>query len=375
MQRKPLPKISFLLVICACLFSSLVFAQPKPSAEVVVSKCWASAIGDNTAQGLAVDGSRVFLGLGGARIEALSLDGKKMWVTELGGDIRSNMLAVESGLYVITSTVSSETGKNGGSMLRSISKETGITNWTIKMPDADKHFLDSSGGNLFVVSSSGVIQSLGPKTGALKWKREIAEGFAAEPVFDGDKLLVAATAKQIFQISLATGEIDSMQKVPFAVTALGRSGGPAMALGDERGNATLTAFGAVKADWKFRTGGEISTFVFAQDHLLVTSHDNFVYFLGLSGGSLAWKKRLAGRISLVANVLDRYALISGIEEHGVVLVDLTNGKVAGQIAFDESETALFSRVAAGGLVYILTNGSAYSFSMGACPPKNEGGRE
>src|SRR5664279_2792943 len=140
MFRPPIPKILVLLLLCPYLFYAGVAAQKKPAAEVDLTKCWSYRIGDAAARQIASDASRVFLGLDGAKIEALSLDGKKIWATELGGELSSNILAPDVGLFLVTSTVAPNASKPAGSVLRALSAETGVTNWTLKLPDAEKYF-------------------------------------------------------------------------------------------------------------------------------------------------------------------------------------------------------------------------------------------
>ena len=356
----------------ASLMAATVSCQTNHSKEVEISKCWSYPVNGETGESLAVDGVRVYLGLSNAKVEAWSFDSKKMWTTELGGDISSNILAVDSGLFLVTS-LSSDTGRSGGSLLRSLSKETGITNWTLKLPDAEKYFLGSFNGSLIVVSKSGVIQSVDAKSGTVEWKREIADGFAAAPAFDGGKVIVATTAKQIFAISLVSGEIISMRKLSFGVTALGETSSGQMIAGDERGNVSSLSAGAEKPYWNFKSGGEISAVFTIGDHMLVTSHDNFVYFLFNRNGGVMWKKRLTGRVSQISLYADRFALVTSYDQHGAVLTDLTNGKVAGQIAFGEDENLVYSPVISNGLIFTLTNKAAYAFSINDCPINKEGG--
>ena len=92
-------------------------------------------------------------------------------------------------------------------------------------------------------------------------------------------MIVATTAKQLFSVSLATGEIDSMRKMSYGVTALVETPSGEIIAGDERGNVSSLVNGNAKPYWKFKSGGEISAIFAVGEHLLVTSHDNFVYFL------------------------------------------------------------------------------------------------
>ncbi len=371
MHRTSFPKIIIFLTFCLILPPAVVFGRASHAGEIAVTKCWAYTTGDGV--GLASDGDLVFLGAAGAKIEALSFDGKKIWSSDLGGDFSSNILPLGSGVVVVTSTVSSGAEKPGGSILRSLSKETGITNWALKLPDAERHFVGRFNGAVVVVSNNGVIQSIDAKSGTVKWKREITEGFVAEPIFTGVKVLVASAGKQIFGVSLGSGEIESLRKVPFGVTALGETSTHGLVVGDERGNFSSMANGTEKADWKFKSGGEISNIITFDDHLLVASHDNFVYFIASRNGDLAWKKRLSGRVSQLGNIFGQYVFIAGFEEHNAVFTDIASGRVAGQIQFGEEENLVVGPVFSSGVILLLTDKAAYLYSLNGCIVNRDGG--
>lgn len=349
-----------------------IFGQAKPTAEVDVTKCWAYTLNNQNGEAVATDGSRVVLGLGSGKVEALSFDGNKMWATELGGDIRSNIVSIDSGVFLVTS-VTGDDGKSGVSVLRNLSKETGITTWKLNLPGAEGHFLASYNGTIVIVSKNGTIQSVDAKAGTVKWNRQIADGFASAPAFDGGNVIVATTVKQIFAVSLVSGEIISMRKAPFGITALGESDSGQVIAGDERGNVTSFVAGAENAYWSFKSGGEISAVFPIADHVLITSHDNFVYFLFNRNGGVMWKKRLPGRISQIGLYADKFALVTSFEQHGAVLTDLTNGKVAGQIAFGEEERLVSAPVMSNERIFILTDKAVYAFSVNGCAINKRGG--
>jgi len=372
MHRFLLPKISVLFFIYFFLQTVAVFAQAPPTGEIDVTKCWAYPTSD-TGTTFSSEGTRVFVGEEGAKVEALSFDGKKTWSSELGGDITSNILAGENGLFLVTSTVSTDAEKPGGSLLRSLSKETGVTNWILKLPDAERHFLDRFNGSVIVVSKNGVVQSVDAKSGAVKWKREIADGFAAQPVFGINRMIVAATGRQIFAISLASGEIDSMRKVAYSVTSLGETPTGEIIAGDDRGNVTSLIGTTDKPYWRYKSGGEISKIFTAGESVFATSHDNFVYALASRNGDVEWKKRLTARVLQIGKTLDRFALTTGFEEHSAVFIDLSSGKVAGQVVFAEDESPVAPPFSVNGLIFVLTDKAAYAYSLNGCGPKKEGG--
>lgn len=372
MHRTLVPQIQLLFVIGLCLLAAAAFGQAKPAGEVDITKCWAYPMAER-GSALVSNGNRVFLGAVGAKVEALSFDGKKIWSSELGGEISSNMLALESSLLLVTSIVSADPQKSGVSLLRSLSKETGITNWSVKMPDADTHFIGAYNGSVIVVSKNGVIQSIDAKAGTVKWKREIAEGFVAQPVFTASRVLVAATGKQIFSVSLSSGEIESMRKAAYTATSLGELTTGETIAGDDRGNVSRLN-GTDKPIWRFKSGGGISNIFAYGDDIIATSHDNFVYLLMGSNGDVIWKKRMSGRVSQLGRVLDRYALVASIEENNAVLIELSSGKVAGQVLYAEKENLVAAPLSSNGLIFALTDQAAYAYSLNGCSVNKEGGQ-
>ncbi len=316
---------------------------------------------------IAADGSHVYLGSEGAKIEALSLDGRKLWSSELGGDISSNLVPVEKGLLLATSTLASDSPK-ATATLRNLSKETGITSWMLKLPNAGRYFLNPYNGFVIVVAQNGVVEAVDARDGTVKWKREIAEGFVAEPAFTPAKMIVATTGRQIFSISLASGEIESMRKSVYGVTALGELPTGEIVVGDERGGVS-TMNGTDKPTWKFKSGGEISKIFQIGDSILATSHDNFIYYLLARNGDVDWKKRLSGRVMHLANITDKYALTMSFDDNNAVFTDLFTGKVAGQIGFADEEKLVSAPVAINGSIFLLTDRAVYSYSLGECLEK------
>ncbi len=363
-----LPKFIFLGAIFLFLLYSSLLGQKKVSAEVDVSKCWSYPLGDDFGEQVVSDGRNVFLAAGGAKVEALSLDGKKVWSSEFGGEVRSNILAADRGLFLVTSTVSSEAAKSSGGKLRALSNETGITSWTLSLPYATKYWLGKFNGTVIAVSKNGAIEAVNENDGGVKWKREIAEGFVAEPLFTAGYVTVATIRNRIFYISMATGEIESMRKVPFGITSLSETKQGMLLAGDERGNV-FSLNNVDKPTWSFKTGGEISNIISVGDKILVASHDNFVYFLRSKNGARVWKMRLSSRVSDVTTYADSYAFILSADEHRAMFVDLESGKIAGQTLFEDDETAIESLPYSGQFIFVLTSKALNAYALSGCPHK------
>lgn len=353
--------LAFVLAISAVLTSAgqtFVDGSKGSNGEVMLSKCWSFLVDDGRT--VTADATHVIVGSGGAKVEAFALDGKKLWATELGGEIASNVLVGNGGVFLVTSSVNA--GSSTGGTLRFLSLETGITVWTAKLAEADRYSLGLGTDSVIAITSRGAIEAFDAKTGAPKWRRELAEGFVGEPRFNHANVYVASTAKQVFTVSIVSGEIVAVKKMQFAPTAVGEITGDVFT-GDERGN--VTSIGRRdKTNWSFKSGGKISAIVEVGGNLLAASNDNFVYLFSGRSGNVAWKKRLNERVSQIGVIDDRFALVSGYEEHGAHLIDINSGKTVGQLNLLDDEFAVARPVSSNGRVFILTNGAIYGFSVG-----------
>jgi outer membrane protein assembly factor BamB len=360
MHAKPLHRTIILVTILLLFVVPGFFGQKKASTEIDITKKWSYSLTEAPIA-IAHYPDELFVGLGNGKVESLSLDGKKIWSSEFGGNISSDLVALDNGLFFANTLVSSDTAKPAGGKLRSVSRDTGITNWTVPLPEAEHYFLCAFNGSIVIVSGNGVVESVDARTGSMKWTRQIAETFVANPSVTAT-VVTLATGKQIFSISLAAGEILSMRKVPFDVTALAEGDG-ALIVGDQRGNLAYYENGADKAAWTFKSGGQISDIVLTGDGVLAGSHDNFIYFISGKNGSRLWKKRLAGRMPNVASIVGQYVLVAAVGDQRLEIIELSTGKVAGQVTFEDDED-LVARplIDSNGNLFLLTNNAAYDYS-------------
>lgn len=373
MHRPQILHLSLILTVLVFFGAPGILGQAGISDDVEMTRCWSFPSTETPPLSATADSGHVFLGMDGAKLEALSRGGRKIWSTELGGSISSNLLPVGSSLLVVTSATKSNGTKKAESVLRSLSKETGITSWTRNLADAERHFLHSYNGWIIAVSATGTIHAFDSNAGTIVWKREIASGFVAQPVFSIDRLWVASTSNQIFTIALSSGEIEGMRKLLFAVTAIANVSPSELIVGDERGNVTSLLESDDKSNWRFKSGGQISKILVVGSNLLAASHDNFVYSILARNGNVEWKRRLAGRAAYVAVIADRYALLTSVEDQGSALIDLRNGKVVGQLLLENGETITGDPVFSDGLILAITNRGAYGYSIPGCAEINKDG--
>ncbi len=364
----PIRAIFFLLMIVAASLPAISQTAPAP-VEIAASKCWTFPPSE-VPLSIGSDSEAVYLATNGGRITALSHEGKMLWSSELGGDISSNLLSTGSGLLVSTTSVSEGTTISN---LRYLSRETGITGSSIRLPDADRFFIYQHEANTLIAARNGTVLSV-DRLGKINWKREIASSFVAEPYFKGGKLIIAARGKQIFTIDAGTGEIASMRKSEHSVTALGELATGEILVGDDRGNV-MPLNGSDKPIWRFRSGGEIATLFHTGQNIIAGSHDNFVYSIYSRNGDVEWKRRLSGRLLQAASIDGRFLLTMSVEENAAVLTSIASGKIAGRIVFADGEFLTAEPTTHNGLILLATNRAVYGYSLDGCDQKKDGGPE
>lgn len=357
-----------LLIHVAVSMASFGQAVKVPDAELVVSKCWSYST-QVAATRLQVSENGIFIGGEGARVDALLPDGSRLWSTELGGSIVSNIISTETGVLLVTTFGEASKAE---SVLRGLSKETGITNLTLAVPASEQYFLTRENGLIILISRGGIVMAV-DKSGGVKWKREVAEGFAGEPFIIPGKAIIATTAKQIFAINLANGEIESMRRSATDITAVAQTISGEVIAGDDRGSISVMN-GTEKPLWRFKSGGAISRVFVNGTQIVAASHDNFVYLLQTRNGDVEWKKRLGGRVQQMSLLDGRYVITASYDENAAIITDLITGKVAGQIPFADGETITAQPLFSSGSLTILTDQAVHQFSLTACAGKKESGQ-
>ncbi len=358
-------------LFASCLvFLILIVSPSHTSAQELadpgfeLEKCWKYPVED-AGRSMIADDAVIYVGSINGRILAVNFNGEKAWSTELGGEVVSNLALFETGLFAVTSPANN-TAEATGSLLRRISKDTGITGWTLRLADAEKFYIAVRGDVLFVISQKGAIVAIDPRSGHVIWRQDIAAEVTSEPVFAETNLIVPARGKKVHILLNKTGEVTTTRTTQYEITAITQSRTNDIIVGDDRGNVSILN-GREKPLWKFKSGGQISGMITFDDHVIATSHDNFVYFLSLRNGDVEWKKRLAGRTTHFGSVGRKYISTMSLDEDIATISDIATGKTAGQLIFSADEKVIASPIQISGSFAMLTGSAIYKYSRnGGC---------
>ncbi|MCA9051267.1 MAG: PQQ-binding-like beta-propeller repeat protein [Planctomycetaceae bacterium] len=168
----------------------------------------------------------------------------------------------------------------------------------------------------------------------VKWELASADGWVAACAIAGSHVYAPALQGYLHCLDRATGNelwkyrsIDSTDEKKFAP---GFKAAPlvteqAVYIGDEDGVLHAVDRTTGKLMWKYVTDAEIAGGVAAYgDHLLLASHDSFLYCLGRDGQE-QWKFQTNDRINCSPGIADHFTFVSGCDEH-LRVIDLMTGE-------------------------------------------------
>lgn len=318
------------------------------------AKCWDYASAPDLSVNAATDGSNVYFVDTERKLQAVDLGaGAKLWSSELAGNVVSNLLVADDAILVATQTAVAGAVTSANSLVRSVSRQTGITNWSTELASSSTLALGYLGGSIFVVSSSGSIAVFTADKGLPVWKKEIGAKVTTEPRYSGLTVLIGTDRNEILSVDVSTGQLATVARTESVPTAVFPESSGRILVGDDRGNLIFISDEG-KRIWKFRNGARISAITSYDSEFLATSHDNFLYKLS-RGGNVEWKRRLSARIGAGPAVLGDTALVATVGDGIVYVIDLSDGKVGNRI--DAGEESSVQVVASdGGFVIVSTKG-------------------
>jgi outer membrane protein assembly factor BamB len=366
--------IVLIFTFCFCIVS--IRGQNDINFNLPITVC-SEIFKNNVAKlGVASDNQLVFVPNLNGNLKSVDIVNKeKIWESELGGRIISAPVLDKNNkqnLFIATTSFNVEEYSSANnisttpdaSLLRSISKTTGLTNWSAIIAGAgraEKLFLYDFRDKIIVVSQNGFISAFDKINGQPIWKKSLDKILTSMPFFSEDKLTVAVD-KEIVTFSLENASILFQSKIRSAPTAFLLLGNKILFWGDSLGNVYALDVVSGKIFWRFRIGGQISYIIFTSKGILLTSYDNFVYLVSADKGRALWKKRLSGRIVVEPLVTGNFVMVTSLADSDVFVLDLSNGKPVNQFSLTEENLSLSSPLLLDNLLVFITVKGLFVFS-------------
>ncbi|MEO7672971.1 MAG: PQQ-binding-like beta-propeller repeat protein [Pyrinomonadaceae bacterium] len=373
------PNLTILVLQIATFFSILpvsgvpfeILGQLSEPGLAKLTKCSTYTIETPVADALATDGERVYLGMSDGRVQALDSNlASSIWRTELGGEIVSNIVAGETGIFVVANSVKTSESVPAESVIRSLSKETGVSNWTAPLPYSGQFAVGQGQRNLSVVSSEGMVFSVDGRTGRTLWRSQAFGKVTARPSFFPHGIAFGTREKQIIIVSPESGVILFKGSINFTPTAVTNPSPEILVVGDERGNVASIDISGGKNIWNFKSGAGISFVSVTDQGLFIASNDNFIYLIWMYNGDVIWKRRLPGRVIEGVTILDGLltALIYG--ENSAFLIDSKKGKIVDQLPqSDKNYLDQLPVIGKDSGLLVTTRDSVVAYSLKGCEQK------
>jgi len=312
------------------------------------------------------DGLIYALQVSGIVVAVRSEDGQLIWRSETGGEFSAAPTVGQHEMYVASELGNSSqngTSETLGGVIRALSMTTGVVLWTRTVPSPIVGTLVISDGLLFGASKDGRIYALDSKTGVPVWIKPLQHSFSSTPLIQNEKIYLASDDGFLIALEMRTGaalwryRTDSSNRPLFAVMQR------TIYLGDASGYVSAlheTGVG-LRALWRKRAGTSIQTLSLTQNGLVVTSLDNFVYFLSYRKGERLWKKQMPGRILLQPLIVTGSALFAPLGGEECVALSLADGKQINTIPLGAGNSTIASPLIADSLLIIPTRQGLLAF--------------
>ena len=333
----------------------------------VSSRCWDYDAGLSPETGLVSDGQNLYFAAEGGRIASIeTANGKSSWTADLGGRAISNVLVRELDVVAVTGAFDNS-GRLNGSTLRSLSKATGIVNWSAPLTPSERYFLGATGSGIIAVSAEGSAGLFQPNGEDLIWKRPAAGKISAPPFVSEQNVIVSLASGKTQVLSTSDGTLRS--NVSLAIPAVSQSvaGEKLLISGDGRGNLVANELSSGSREWKFKAGAGWNYIRDTKYGVAAISADNFVYMISPDRGSIVWKRRLPGRISGAPAFSDSFTVIAAYGENTAYVIELQTGRITNLVSLPEKSSFAESPILiSDGSVAAVTNSGVTLWSFNGC---------
>ncbi len=363
----------FLFLLCSAWFVPAVALQSERfSLSQPLTIRWLYNSGATVNLTPAVDSTYIYLPLSGGSLIALHLaDGEFRWKTEIGGDFSASPVADERGVYVASKTTSldnmGERTRDSG-LIRSLGQKSGVTRWARTLSSPLRGALVADSQALYGGAEDGSIYAFSKETGDILWTKQHLVSFASQPILSAMKLYIGDENGALLALDKKTGRIlwryrtrGALRGRVSAVNGMiyfGSADGYVYALNESNG----------KLRWRRRTGAGVQAVAYAKEGLIAASLDNFAYFFTANNGSLVWKRQLPGRIAAQPISDQESVLFAPLVGDVCIVLDLRNGKQINTLLVGDGNNTAATPILAGDVILITTRSGLLAFA----PPFSQG---
>lgn len=355
MLKPRLNFLIFLLILNGTLFSQISpQINPYSSHQIAGPLILCRSINSqNQIPGIesASDNDNLFVSLRNGNVKSINpISDTTNWEAELGGAIISPIYVSADSLVVISkilyeNEVKDDENKENQSefaAVRLLDKNSGVVKWhtLLKLTADSDAILYGLGNTLIVANQKGDFYLLDKKFGKIILQKKVRQTLSTAPFFDKDRIFIGTSASEIIEVSITNLEIDRIIKVSdipalifFSENCLVWSdrNGKIHCLKSESRKTTKTSGKQYKQKWSLRIGGKISYVTALEKNILISSLDNYIYYVSAESGEIIWKQRMPGRPAFRPLLIGNFLVITTVGDSTALLIDAQSGKIVNKI--------------------------------------------
>ncbi len=312
----------------------------------------------------AVNKDTVYLPLTAGDIISLqATDGEFNWKTETGGDISASPVADERGVYIASETnIAGSTSTRATGTLRALGRSSGVTLWMRPLQSPIRGVLAANQDTIFGGASDGRIYAVQKESGNILWVLKHSAPFLSNPILSEDRLYIGSEDGTLFCIDQKTGRTFWRYRTRGPLRAPVAVAGQTVFIGSADSYVYAINESDGRFRWRVRTGASVQSVLLTQNGLVVTSFDNFVYFLSLNRGGRLWKRQLAGRVAAQPLAIEEGALFAPLAGDECIILDLRDGKRLNSLLVGEDNNTAASPIATESLLLLTTRKGLFAYS-------------
>ncbi len=290
--------------------------------------------------------SALFIAYQTGKLEKVNLEKKSTtWISDLGGEIASDLIFENNRIYFITKISGGDLVKANKAydgkkpitnyFLWSVDAATGVTVWQFPFSTSGSVLLSEFQDKLFMTIDDGTIIIVRKYDAQKILDKQTGVRFKSAPSFSENKISLATDDNSIIIISAENGEVVSKISTLQSTATTIITDRDKLYWGEKEGFVSFGKISGKSRLWSVRYGGEIYSLILLPNGILVSSLDNFLYLISLQKGKKIWKRRLSGRISAKPLIMGNFVVFSTTVDNNVTIVDSRDGKIVNQIPFQE----------------------------------------
>ena len=309
--------------------------------------------------------SLIILPLNTSEIIALDQSGKILWTNEIGGEILSNLVIKDDRIFFAIQN----SGEEKGFSLRSVGSRTGLTIWEQKIATSESIQtieIINSPGSLLIATNNRYFYFIDEHLGSIITSEKIEDGLLSNIEVSQENIYFVNQKKQLINYSLKDKRSNFLFQFKVPINRLFLNQDNRILIVNSLNQITQINLVKMKKNWTVRLGGEVISITGQAGNYLVSSVDNYLYFISSKNGKFIWRKRTEGRTGGVFVKNQAQYISTVINGQTTYFSELKNGRTINQVTLLGDLFFTKKALILNELVILSSNRGIIAYSFAKC---------